>query len=228
MTIEEDIFKKTKIDFTKLKAYGFQKDKSLYKYSQNIMNNNFRVDIEINNAGIVKGKIFDLTVNDEYTNFRMENNLGSFGKKVRDEFKYLLEDLKNNCFIKEYFLGKQTNRIVKNIQELYGNKPEFPWEKYPGYATFKNKESKKWYAIIMNINQEKLDKTTLKEVEIINLKLEPTEIEELLKENSFYPAYHMNKKNWITIILDNTVSDEKIMNLIKRSYSFTIPNKKIQ
>ncbi len=58
MTIEEEVFRKTKIDFYKISKYGFKKDKSLYKYSKNIMNNTFRVDIEINNDGIVKGKVW--------------------------------------------------------------------------------------------------------------------------------------------------------------------------
>ena len=100
MTIEEEVFKKAKIDFAKLSKYGFNKEKDLYKYSKNIMNNNFRVDIEINEDGIVKGSIFDLSINEEYTNFRVEENTGSFVSQIRSEFIYLLEDIKNNCFIK--------------------------------------------------------------------------------------------------------------------------------
>ena len=67
MTIEEELFRKTKINFDKIIEHGFKKDKSLYKYSKNIMENNFRVDIEIDNAGIVKGKVYDLSFGDEYT-----------------------------------------------------------------------------------------------------------------------------------------------------------------
>ena len=62
MTIEEELFRKTKIDFDKISEYGFKKDKSLYKYSKNIMNNTFRVDIEINNDGIVKGNMYKFKV----------------------------------------------------------------------------------------------------------------------------------------------------------------------
>ncbi len=227
MTIEEELFKKTKLDFDKIAKYGFKKDKSLYKYSKNIMNNNFRVDIEINEDGIVKGKIFDLSFDEEYTNFRVEENIGSFVSEVKEEFKHLLEDIKNNCFIKEDFIYEQPNRIAKAIKEKYGDNPEFEWEKFPGYATFRNKESKKWYGIIMNIDKNKLDKKSNGEVEIIDIKLEPSEIEDLLKLDGFYPAYHMNKKSWISIILNNTISDENIINLIDKSYSYTI-NKKNQ
>ena len=51
------------------------------------MNNTFRVDIEINDDGIVKGKVYDLSFGDEYTNFRIEDSSGSFVGQVRDEFK---------------------------------------------------------------------------------------------------------------------------------------------
>ncbi len=77
----------------------------------------------------------------------------------------------------------------------------------------------------MNIDKSKIDKNSTGEIEIIDIKLDSKEIEDLLKQDGFYPAYHMNKKSWITAILNNTVSDEKLMELIKESYSYTITNK---
>ena len=55
----------------------------------------------------------------------------------------------------------------------------------------------------------------------MNIKLLPEKITELLKRKGFYPAYHMNKKNWITIILDETLEDEEIMGYIRKSHQFT-------
>ncbi len=227
MTIEEEIFRKTKVNFDKIVKYGFKKENHLYKYSINIINNTFRVDIEINNIGIVKGKVFDLSFKEEYINFRIEENIGSFANQVREEFINLLKDIRNKCFSRKNFIYEQSNRIAELLKEKYGDEPEFEWEKFPGYATFRNKDSKKWYGIIMNIDKNKLDKNSTGEVEIINIKLEPNKIEILLKQNGFYPAYHMNKKNWISVILDDTISDEKIMSLIDKSYLYTVVNKNI-
>ncbi len=224
MTIEEELFKKCKFDFKKAIKYGFKKENSLYQYSKNIMNNAFRVEVEINDLGIVKGRVIDLSFIEEYNNFRIEGNTGSFTSQIREEFITLLKDIKNNCFIIENFIYEQSNRIATKIKEKYGDDPEFEWEKFPGYATFKNKDSKKWYGIIMNLDINKLDTKLNGEVEIINIKLNPTEIEDLLKIDGFYPAYHMNKKSWISIILNNTLTDEKIMNLIDKSYTYTIIN----
>ncbi len=199
MTIEEELFRKTKIDFDKISKYGFKKEKSIYKYSKNIMNNAFRVDVEINDNGEVKATVLDLAFGEEYTNFRVQENMGSFASQVKEEFKNLLIDIRNKCFIENYFLSEQSNRIAKAIKEMYGDEPEFEWERFPGFATFKNKDSKKWYGLIMNISKNKLDIKAPGEVEIINIKLKPEEIEDLLKLEGFYPAYHMNKKSWISI-----------------------------
>ncbi len=220
MSIEEELFKKTKPDFNKIIAYGFKQDNEEYKYSYHIMNNTFKVDITINKEGRVKGKIYDIAFNDEYTNFRLKDITGSFGIKVKNEFIKLLTDIKKHCFIEEPFKSTQTNKIVKYIQEKYQDKPEFEWEKFPGFATFKNKDTKKWYALIMNISKNKIEGDTLEEIEILNLKLNPLEIEKLLKQKGFYPAYHMNKKHWLTTILDSSIPDETIFPLIDESYSY--------
>ncbi len=225
MTIEEKIFVKTKINFNKILEYGFKKNKNLYEYKKNIMNDTFRVDIKINDTGIVKGKIYDLITKDEYTNFRIENNTGLFKNQVLDEYKKILEDIKNKCFEEENFIYDQSNRIAKLIKEKYGDEPNFEWDKFPFYGVFKN--NNKWYSIIMNIDKSKIEQNFNGEIEIINIKLEPLKIEKLLTKKGFYPAYHMNKKNWITIILDNTISDNDIMNLIDESYSYTIIKKNI-
>ena len=59
-------------------------------------------------------------------------------------------------------------------------------------------------------------------MEIVNVKLAPDTIQELLKENGFFPAYHMNKKSWITIVLDDTVSDKVLFDLVQQSHAFTV------
>ena len=221
MSIEEELFKETKIDFDKLLKYGFKKDKSLYKFSKNIMNNAFKVVIEINCNGIINGKVYDLSFDEEYTNFRIKDNVSSFANKVKDEYINLLKDIKDNCFIKQDFIYDQTNRIAKLIKDKYEDDPEFIWEKFPGYAVFRNKNSNKWYGIIMDIEKSKLIKNCSEKIEVINVKLKPDKIEYLLTQKGFYPAYHMNKKSWITIVLDDVISDENITSLIEESYSYT-------
>ena len=69
----------------------------------------------------------------------------------------------------------------------------------------------------MNINLSKLNIGN-HEAEIINVKLSENKVNELLNEKGYYQAYHMNKKNWISIVLDDTLEDNKNIKLIDASY----------
>ena len=94
------------------------------------------------------------------------------------------------------------------------------WKKYPGHGVFRNNNNQKWYGIIMNIPASKIMQDD-KDIEILDVKIEPEELENLLKKEGFFPAYHMNKKRWITILLDDTVSDEEIKHYLDHSYQLS-------
>lgn len=217
MSIESDIFKGFNVDLNKLEKYGFVKNDDKYEYSKKIMNT-FNANITINKDGNVFGQIIDLDVDEEYINYRIDNTIGKFASNIREEYKKILIDIRNNCFIKDYFINNQTNRITKYIIDKYNAEPEFLWNKDPGCGVFRNKDNNKWFGIIMNINKSKIDNEN-KDVEIINIKCCEDNINKLIKKNGFYKGYHMNKKRWITIILDDNISDSDIINLIDESYN---------
>lgn len=226
MNIENEIFKRATVNLENALLYGFIKENNIYKYSKEFMNS-FRADIVIDENRFVSSKVFDINTNDEYINFRIEGQNGEFVSKVREEYKNILKDILNNCFENKYFIKEQSNRIANTIKTIYNDEPEFAWEKSPGFGIFRNPKSKKWYGLLMNIDKSKLDKKGSGEVEIINIKLSEEKILELLKSKGFYKAYHMNKKNWISIILDDTLSDDEILDYIKISHSYTeLSNKK--
>ena len=70
----------------------------------------------------------------------------------------------------------------------------------------------------MNMDKSKIDKGT-GEIEVMNVKINPNDLDNLLKMNGIYKAYHMNKKYWITIILNDTLKDKDIIKLIDNSYN---------
>ncbi len=228
MTIEDNIFNKRIIIYDKLVPYGFKKTGNKYLMSKLILNNTFKIEVTVSNHGKIKGKIFDLSSNEEYTNFRVEKITGEFVSRVKELFETFLLDISKECTQASYFVSKQANLITQLIKDKYGDEPNFAWDKYPNYAVFKNKDNHKWYGLIMNIDKSKLDKKYTGEIEVINVKLNPNHIEQLLKETGFYPAYHMNKKNWLTIILDDKISNQKIMSLIEESYNYTIKSNTIK
>ena len=82
------------------------------------------------------------------------------------------------------------------------------------------------FAIIMNIDRNKLDFKMSGEVEVLNVKLDDL-VDTYLKKEGIYPAYHMSKKSWVSIILDNTLSNKEIMNLIDISYDLSNRKKRM-
>ena len=137
MNIEDEIFKRTQIDLEKLISYGFIKENNMYKYSKNFMDN-FRVDIEIDEKGKVFGKVYDLNMDEEYRNFRIETQAGKFVSLVREEYQNILKDIVQNCCNKLYFATEQANRITMKIRNMYGDEPEFIWDKFPENGIFRN------------------------------------------------------------------------------------------
>lgn len=92
-------------------------------------------------------------------------------------------------------------------------KPE-AFEDYPfgpDSAVFKIKE--KLFAILTEVDQQAR----------LNLKCDP---DEALALRDIFPAitpgYHMNKKHWNTVILDNTVPVGEIERMIDNSYSLVV------
>ena len=51
----------------------------------------------------------------------------------------------------------------------------------------------------------------------MNLKLDE-QVEKYIIKKEIYPSYHLSKKNWISIILDNTLTDKEIIKLVEISY----------
>lgn len=117
----------------------------------------------------------------------------------------------------------QTDRIIEHIKTEYGTEPEFLWpDRYPSYAVFRHNDNKKWFALVATISSKSLGLNGEKEIDVINLKFDKNQTYDFAETNDhIFPAYHMNKNNWITIWLDGTLSDEFIFELIRKSCLLT-------
>ena len=216
--MEYELFKKCLFDYSKLLNYGFKEENNIYYYEKYILDNNYKICIKIENNNVI-GKIYDLIFNDEYLNLNVDSNL-SFNNKIKEEYIKVLKDIKVKCTKESLFVFKQSYEITNYIKRKYKVNPEFLWDKSTGNGVFRNKNNKKWFGIILSVSKDKLDLKYKQEIiEVINLKLDETMIKELIKMDGFYRAYHMNKKSWISIILDNTLDNEIIYSLIDQSYN---------
>lgn len=70
----------------------------------------------------------------------------------------------------------------------------------------------------MNVPARKLALDQDGVVDIINIKLPTDQVQELIDNQKYFNAYHMNKKNWITILLNKNTDVPALKNLLQISY----------
>lgn len=115
--------------------------------------------------------------------------------------------------------------ILQFASSQHGTDAEYPWIDLPGHAVLRHLNGK-WYGIIMNIPKSKLDTTATDNVDILVCKCDPMMRDLLLSEKGFYPAYHMNKEHWITVLLDGSVNTDLVCHILDMSHQ--IISKKIK
>ena len=110
--------------------------------------------------------------------------------------------------------------IFTYVKDTYGTEPDYPWAKLPSYAVLRHNEET-WYGLVMNVPREKLGLSGDGSVDVINLKGDPDFIDELKSKDGVLPAYHMNKKHWISIVLDSSFPTSEIYHLLNSSFELT-------
>lgn len=212
---------KRKIDYDCLLKFGFVFSNGIYRYEKDILNKEFKVIVEVKNNEMIS-KLIENAINDEYLMVDVETSVGKYVGKVRDEYNLVIEDIVNNCTYKDVFKSKQAIEIISYIKEKYNDDLEFLWEKFDDNAIWRNKKNNKWYGVLLTISENKIGINSNKIVEIIDLRYQKESIDMIIDNKKVFPGYHMNKKNWITIKLDDTISILEIYKLIDNSYEISL------
>ena len=122
-------------------------------------------------------------------------------------------------------MDRQT--VFDYIRKKYKMLPEYPWQKYDNNTVFRHPDNKKWFALVMGVQRIKLGIAGDAYVDVVNLKIEDMFYRDLIiREDGIMPAYHMNRKHWITVLLDGTVTDDRVFELIDMSFLATASAKK--
>lgn len=109
--------------------------------------------------------------------------------------------------------------IFQFAAHAFKNKPEYLWARTPNCAVLRRSDNRKWYAIIMDVPRRIMGLDDDGLVDIMNVKCDNALIGMLMGGPGYRPAYHMNKSNWISIILDGTIGRDEIFALMKQSYN---------
>lgn len=113
-------------------------------------------------------------------------------------------------------------KIFEYIKNKYNSSPEYLWARFPDYAIFRHADNRKWFGLSGTVAVCKLGLEGDGSVEILNVKTDDPLLADLLvRQPGYFRGWHMNRQNWISILLDGTVPFEDICRLIDGSYAAT-------
>ncbi len=213
-----------------LVPFGFVPDGDGWRYSEAFLDGAFTANVRIDPSGAIYGEVIDNDLGEEYLPIRTEREVGAYVGAVREAYGAILARIADACFVSEQFLYPQTNRIAAKILERYGETFDRPFAKLPTYAVFRVPETRKWYGLVMDITKAQLTggaaDADSPRVEVLNLKIPRERAEEIQKLPGVYPGYHMKRPDWISVLLDGTLPDDPLMELIDGSRQFALKGSK--
>ena len=120
-------------------------------------------------------------------------------------------------------MTKQT--LLTYCLNAYGTTADYPFDDDFETAVLRHRDTRKWYAITMRVSRRKFGFDSDEVIDVVNLKL-PTEMfGSFGAADGVYPAYHMNKLHWISVLLPDA-PDDAVQFLIDVSFEATKMRKK--
>lgn len=233
MRLEELVFKNSQPDFESSLKFGFKKKGNAFFYQQKFANDQFLAKVKIAKNGKTSGQVIDCDTGTEYIAVHTIQT-GKYVNQIRREYLAILNDIKKNCFISHEFHTAQANRIVKRIENELGQKPEFLFVRFPDFATFRIPQCApklaSSYAAIAYFDQGQYFSPHFKQksghmTEILSFKIDPLSDKQILANKNIYPSFFIKNKGWAALFLNDSLSDDQIIHLLKKSQQLSAPDK---
>ncbi len=210
------IFRAAKIKIDSLKDAGFStSDGKIYSLRLPVSNGEFYADFVLSPASQnLTVHLFDSATGEKYPLFDMPGSHGTFVVSLREEVQNLVDRIKSSCF-EEHDLKDE---YIKWLSSHFSATPDFPWPDTPDFSVFRC-PNQKWFALVMKVKYRQLGLSGDEEVRVVNIKADENEIQKLIDRKSIFPAWHMNKKHWITVLLTAATDFEKLCELTEKSYA---------
>lgn len=205
-----------KYNFSKeqLLQFGFKEEAEKLIYRQEILDMSFLIEIVFVDSQLLV-EVYDLEFDEVYSLYSVDSAVGETVQNIREHVENLLRSILG--------LADQSGKISLEVIDYcnkYGGNHVNPFKKHLDILAFVN-EKNKWYALLSDVEYNKLNKNTdiTTKVKILNVKYPTDRILEIIDNKNISPAYHMNKKHWISIVLDKNIKFKAIKELIDISYS---------
>ncbi len=110
--------------------------------------------------------------------------------------------------------------FLEYCYDTYGTSPDYPFDDLLETVVLRHADTRKWYAIVMKVSRRKFEIDSDEMIDVVNLKL-PTEMfGSFGADDGVYPAYHMNKLHWVSVLLPDA-PDDVVQFLVKVSFEAT-------
>ena len=206
-----------KYNFSKeqLKGFGFKEEADKLVYKKEILDSNFLIEIVFANNQLTI-EVYDLEFDEIYSLFSVDSAVGETVQNIIESVEKILSSILGLADKSE----KISSEVIDYCNNKYGENHVNPFKKHPDILALVN-EKNKWYALFLDVDYNKLNKNTdiTTKVKILNVKYPANKILEIIDNKNIFPAYHMNKKHWISIVIDKNIKLETIKELIDISYS---------
>ncbi len=217
----DDIFKNRRAVPSKLNDFGFREHSDRYHYETSVLRDLFSLTVVVDMKGRVDTSLTEKDTGEEYFLYKTSAQ-GTFVGEVRNAVRCVLEDIARKCCESSVFKFPQTLRVLEFARKIFGDEPEFLWSKFPDNAVLRRKDTQKWYAAVLSTSKSRIVPGSDGRAEIIDLRIAPDDMAGLLARGNYYPGWHMNKKSWYTVILDDSVADAELFEDIRRSWDLAL------
>ena len=96
---------------------------------------------------------------------------------------------------------------LSHCLDAFGTQPDYPFDEDFETAVLRHTDTRKWYAIVMKVSRRKFGMNSDEVIDVVNLKLPMEMFGSFGAADGVYPAYHMNKLHWISVLLPDAPAD---------------------
>ena len=160
--------------------------------------------------------VYDLAMEEPYTLFEVASASGALVTGLRQQ----VDDILNRILGQQIQDNPLVERLVDYVATTYVLAPAHPFKRHPEIIGFKVPTVDKLFGIFLPVDYCRLDKTSTRtdQVLVLNLKGQPDQILERIDNFRYFPAYHMNKKHWFSVLLDAQTDWDLLTSLLAESY----------
>lgn len=214
----EELLKSKRLIKSKLEPYGFKANGDVWTYECSIMDGDFYLTVNVSSDGSIDTALMETATEEEYVLYKTKAQ-GAFLGEIRLQIGAIIESIISSCYESAIFCSRQAEMLTEYIRDRYGRALEFLWDKLPEAAIWRRGDNEKWFGILMKVSRRKVDGSDIDDiVEVIDLRMDKEEKENILARDGYFPGWHMNKDSWFTIILDGTVPDDELIEQTDRSF----------